>query len=42
MTAHDEEAAKRARIRRTTILLAIVAASFYFGFILMNAMGARS
>lgn len=42
MTSKPDDAARRARVRRTTILLALVAASFYVGFILMNVMGARS
>ncbi len=42
MTTNDDETAKRAKIRRTTILLALVAMAFYVGFILMNVMGARS
>jgi hypothetical protein len=42
MTTNDADIAKRSRIRRTTILLALVALGFYVGFILMNVMGARS
>jgi hypothetical protein len=31
----DEEAERRKRIRRSFIVLALVAAAFYFGFILL-------
>jgi uncharacterized membrane protein (DUF485 family) len=39
--SNDESAARRARVRRMTIILALVALSFYVGFILMQVMGAR-
>jgi hypothetical protein len=43
MTGNDDDdgVARRARARRMTILLALVAISFYVGFILMQVMGAR-
>jgi hypothetical protein len=42
MTGNDDDGvARRARARRMTILLALVAISFYVGFILMQVMGAR-
>jgi hypothetical protein len=34
----DEDLERRRRIRRSVIVLAIVAASFYFGFILLSVM----
>jgi hypothetical protein len=37
----DDAIARRARVRRMTIVLALVALSFYIGFILMQVMGAR-
>jgi hypothetical protein len=41
MSSNDDGAARRARAKRMTILLALVAISFYVGFILMQVMGAR-
>ena len=37
-TDADEMATRRAKARRAAIVLAIVAASFYFGFILLSVM----
>ena len=37
----DAEAERRARVRRSTILLAIVALSFYVGFIVMSVSRAQ-
>jgi uncharacterized membrane protein (DUF485 family) len=34
----DEDLERRRRIRRTTFVLAIVALSFYLGFILLSVM----
>jgi uncharacterized membrane protein len=39
--SHDDTAARRARTRRMTLLLALLAVSFYVGFIVMQVMGAR-
>jgi hypothetical protein len=39
--SNDDGAGRRARAKRMTILLALVAISFYVGFILMQVMGAR-
>jgi hypothetical protein len=41
MTGNDDGASRRARARRMTVLLALVAISFYVGFIVMQVMGAR-
>jgi hypothetical protein len=41
MSGSDDGAARRARAKRMTILLALVAISFYVGFIVMQVMGAR-
>jgi len=37
----DEEA-RRKRVRRTAILFGLIAAAFYFGFIVMSIIRARS
>jgi uncharacterized membrane protein (DUF485 family) len=34
----DEDLERRRRIRRTTFVLAVVALSFYLGFILLSVM----
>jgi hypothetical protein len=39
--SNDDGGGRRARAKRMTILLALVAISFYVGFILMQVMGAR-
>lgn len=41
MSGNDDGAARRARAKRMTILLALVAISFYVGFIVMQVMGVR-
>ncbi|HPF26207.1 MAG TPA: hypothetical protein P5528_02500 [Steroidobacteraceae bacterium] len=35
---HDDDAARRARVRRTAIVLGLVALGFYLGFILLAVM----
>jgi hypothetical protein len=37
----DEDLQRRRKIRRTTFVLAIVALSFYLGFILLSVMRSR-
>lgn len=39
--SNDNGAARRARARRMTLLLALLAASVYVGFIVMQVMGTR-
>jgi len=34
----SEDGERRRRIRRTTVLLAVIALAFYIGFILMSVM----
>jgi hypothetical protein len=36
------EAARRRRVRRTAILFGLIAAAFYFGFIVMSVIRAKS
>jgi hypothetical protein len=38
----DEEHERRKRVRRTALLLALVALSFYAGFILLSVMRSRA
>jgi hypothetical protein len=38
----SEEAARRRRVRRTAILFGLIAAAFYFGFIVMSVLRAHS
>jgi hypothetical protein len=37
-----DEAARRRKVRRTAILFALIAAAFYFGFIVMSVIRAHS
>jgi hypothetical protein len=37
-----DEADRRRRVRRTTIVFAVIAATFYFGFIVMTIIRASS
>jgi hypothetical protein len=38
----SDEAARRRKVRRTAILFGLIAAAFYFGFIVMSVMRAKS
>jgi hypothetical protein len=40
LTAMDEEQQRRRRVRRTALLLGLIALGFYFGFILMGVLRA--
>ena len=41
--SHTEElAARRKKVRRTAILFGLIAAAFYFGFIVMSVIRAKS
>lgn len=41
-TVNDEAAAQRRRVRRTAILLGLVALSFYVAFIVMSVVRAQN
>jgi len=38
----SDEAARRRKVRRTAILFGLIAAAFYFGFIVMSVIRAKS
>jgi hypothetical protein len=38
----SDDAARRRRVRRTAILFGLIAAAFYFGFIVMSVIRAKS
>jgi hypothetical protein len=37
-----DETARRRKVRRTAILFGLIAAAFYFGFIVMSVLRAKS
>jgi hypothetical protein len=41
-TASIDHTARRRKIRRTAILFGLIAAAFYFGFIVMSVIRAKS
>jgi hypothetical protein len=38
----SDDAARRRKVRRTAILFGLIAAAFYFGFIVMSVIRAKS